>query len=169
MASADYDTDILLWSEKQALCIRTMAGRVRGLPNEFDVANVAEEIESVGRSELRAAQSLLQNLFEHLIKSAAHADASPLQRGWFEELLRFRRQFIQALSPSMMQRLDVDAIWRSAVLDARATMDKFGERLPALPPSSPFLLQDMRDEQFDLAAAIDTLRLELASPEPSTD
>jgi hypothetical protein len=46
-----YDEDILLWSEQQADVIRRLARTRRDLPNELDVENVAEEIESVGRSE----------------------------------------------------------------------------------------------------------------------
>ena len=47
-----YDEDILVWSEQQAAALRSMASR-RDLPNELDLANVIEEIEDVGRSELQ--------------------------------------------------------------------------------------------------------------------
>lgn len=63
-----YDDDILLWSEQQAAAIRRLAPTRRDLPNELDIENVAEEIESVGRSELAAVESHLQLIFVHLIK-----------------------------------------------------------------------------------------------------
>jgi hypothetical protein len=52
------DEDILLWSEHQAELLRRLAA---GEPvNErLDWANIIEEVESVGRSDLRAVQSLL--------------------------------------------------------------------------------------------------------------
>ena len=49
-----YDEDILVWSEQQAAALRSLATR-HDLPNELDLANVVEEIEDVGRSDLHAA------------------------------------------------------------------------------------------------------------------
>jgi Domain of unknown function DUF29 len=51
------DDDILLWSEQQAAAIRKLGTSRRDLPNEFDIENVADEIESVGRSELAASRA----------------------------------------------------------------------------------------------------------------
>jgi hypothetical protein len=64
-----YDEDILLWSEQQAEAIRAL-GRRRDLPNAFDAENVAEEIESVGRSERAAVKSQIRSIFLHLMKLA---------------------------------------------------------------------------------------------------
>ena len=52
-----YDDDILLWSERQAELLRRVAG---GEPvNERpDWANIIEEVESVGREQLHAVESL---------------------------------------------------------------------------------------------------------------
>ena len=65
-----YDDDILLWSEQQAAAIRRLRETARGLPNELDIENVAEEIESVGRSELAAVESYIELILLHLIKLA---------------------------------------------------------------------------------------------------
>jgi hypothetical protein len=54
-----YDEDILLWSERQADVIRRLGRAGSIVPNDLDIENVAEEIESVGRSELAAVRSLL--------------------------------------------------------------------------------------------------------------
>ena len=43
--TALYDEDILLWSERQAEIVRRLGRTRRDLPNEFDIENVAEEIE----------------------------------------------------------------------------------------------------------------------------
>ena len=58
-----YDEDILLWSEQQGAAIRKLGATTRHLPNELDIENVAEEIESVGRSELAAVKSYLRLIF----------------------------------------------------------------------------------------------------------
>lgn len=55
MPGSLYDEDILAWSEQQAALLRDLA-RHRDLPNALDLENVAEEIESVGRDELRATK-----------------------------------------------------------------------------------------------------------------
>ena len=58
MSDTLYDTDVLSWSEQQAELLRRAARgeRVNGL----DWPNLIEEIEAVGRSEVRAVVSLLE-------------------------------------------------------------------------------------------------------------
>jgi len=51
-----YDDDIVTWAEEQAAALRALGTR-SDLSNAVDWANVAEEIESVGRSHLRACSS----------------------------------------------------------------------------------------------------------------
>ena len=64
----DYDTDILLWSKRQASLLRQHAAAIR--PNEapIDWPNIIEEIESVGRSERSALASHVRTVIEHLAK-----------------------------------------------------------------------------------------------------
>ena len=56
---SDYDTDILLWSERQAELLRRRAAGELVNDTELDWSNIAEEIEGVGRSQLHAVKSLL--------------------------------------------------------------------------------------------------------------
>ena len=65
-----YDEDILVWSERQAAALRSLASR-RDLPNELDLANVIEEIEDVGRSEFHTVESLIENILAHLVLLSA--------------------------------------------------------------------------------------------------
>jgi hypothetical protein len=53
-----YDTDILLWSERQAELLRRSAAGERVNDGELDWPNIVEEIADVGRSELRSCRSL---------------------------------------------------------------------------------------------------------------
>ena len=57
-----YETDFYAWANQQAELLR--AGRL----SEADLANIAEEIESMGRSEKRELVSRLQVLVLHLLK-----------------------------------------------------------------------------------------------------
>ena len=43
-----YDDDILLWSEQRAAVIRWLGQTLGIAPDDLDIENVAEEIESVG-------------------------------------------------------------------------------------------------------------------------
>jgi hypothetical protein len=52
-----YDTDILEWSDHQAALLRRVAAGER--VNEVDWPNIIEEVESVGREQLHAVESLL--------------------------------------------------------------------------------------------------------------
>jgi len=81
---------------------------------ELDWPNIAEEIEDVGRSELRSCRSLLRQALRHLLK----AEAWPLSRDaptWRADAIDFRRQARDAFTPSIRQKIDVDALYREAL------------------------------------------------------
>ncbi|MCW5696384.1 MAG: DUF29 domain-containing protein [Bauldia sp.] len=60
--AAGYDEDFAAWSSDQARRLRALR------PAEIDWENVAEEIESLGRSDKRAIGSDLMVVLEHLLK-----------------------------------------------------------------------------------------------------
>jgi hypothetical protein len=57
-----YDSDFYAWANQQAALLR--AGRLA----EADIENIAEEIESMGRSEKRELVSRLTIVLQHLLK-----------------------------------------------------------------------------------------------------
>lgn len=73
-ATSDHERDFIGWTESQAGILRAMPAGAMGL----DTQNLAEEIEDLGRSEIRAASSLLRQLLVHLLKLAVqpHLDAA---------------------------------------------------------------------------------------------
>ena len=124
---ADYDTDILEWSERQATLLRRRAAGEPVNEADLDWPNIAEEIEDVGRSELRSCRSLLRQALRHLLK----AEAWPLSRDaptWRADAVDFRRQARDAFTPSMRQRIDVASLYADALASLPETMD-------GLPPS----------------------------------
>src|SRR5437588_2828458 len=62
MNKIGYDVDFYGWANEQAALLR------EGRLNEADIANIAEEIESMGRSEKRELVSRLAVLLTHLLK-----------------------------------------------------------------------------------------------------
>jgi len=62
MLNSLYERDFYAWANEQASLLR--AGRL----SEADLANIAEEIESIGRSEKRELANRLRVLLTHLLK-----------------------------------------------------------------------------------------------------
>ncbi len=116
-----YDDDVLLWSERQAALLRRIAA---GEPvNERpDWPNIIEEVESVGRSDLRAVESLLLQALVHRLKAEAWP-LSPTVPGWQAEARLFRAQARRAFAPSMRQRLDVPGLYADALRALPETLD----------------------------------------------
>ena len=57
-----YDQDFYLWTQEQAALVR--AGKV----HELDLDNVAEELESLGKSQWHALENRLAALVRYLLK-----------------------------------------------------------------------------------------------------
>ncbi len=114
--SSLYDTDILIWSERQAAALRSLTVR-RELPNELDLANVIEEIEDVGRREINAATSYVRLILGHVVKGWADP-RSRAMRHWAAEVGNWRNELLQHITPSMRGRIDMDLTWRRALRQA---------------------------------------------------
>ena len=96
---SEYDTDILTWSERQAVLLRRV-GAGEQVNDQVDWKNIAEEVESVGRSQLAQVKSLLVQALAHMLK----AEAWPLSREvphWRAEALGFRGDAADIFTPSM--------------------------------------------------------------------
>lgn len=91
-----YDSDLVLWSERQAEALRRRA------QNEIDWDNVAEEIESLGRNDRRDLESRIQTVLDHLIRLQASPATEP-RRGWQRTLIVQRDAISKILkeSPSL--------------------------------------------------------------------
>ena len=150
-----YDQDILLWSEQQAEVIRRLGRMGRDLPNELDVENVAEEIESVGRSELAAVKSHIRLICLHLIKLVIEEGSEAVPH-WQGEILAFHAEMIERYAPSMRQRIDLNAVWRSACEQSMLVYEK--AQSGALPANCPFTLDDLLGEHVDVVALVERLR-----------
>ena len=135
-----YDTDILLWSERQAELLRRRAA------NALDWDNLVEEVEAVGRSELHAVQS-------HLILALLHdlkAEAWPLSRDvehWRAEARGHRDDARRHYTPSMAQRIDVGKLYRQARHRMPTTLD--GTLPLPVPDACPVSLAEMLDEDTE--------------------
>jgi hypothetical protein len=119
---SEYDADILAWSERQGELLRRRAAGELVNEAELDWPNIAEEVKSVGRSQLSAVQSLLRQALIHMLK----AEAWPLSREvphWRAEARRFRDDAAEAFSPSMRQRINLARLYTQALRATPETID----------------------------------------------
>jgi len=138
---SDYDTDILTWSERQAELLRRV-GAGEAVNAQVDWDNVAEEVESVGRSQLASVKSLLIQALAHMLK----AEAWPLSREvphWRGEALRFRIDAADVFAPSMHQRIDVADLYAKALRILPEAID--GQPPLPVPQECPVTLDKLLD------------------------
>lgn len=105
--SADlYERDFVAWTEEQAARIRAAAGTHPNLLIDWD--RVAEEIESLGKSDARELQSRLTTIIEHLLK-LQHSPAEEPRGGWMGTVIRERTaaENLMEESPSLRAKLGV--------------------------------------------------------------
>jgi hypothetical protein len=143
-----YERDILAWSDQQADLIRRLARGER--VNNVDWTNIAEEIESVGRSDWHALESFLTQLMVHLLKLHAWPDSDAAMH-WRGEVEAFQQEAERRFAPSMRQRIDIPALYAKAVRQVRA----LDPSIPA-PADCPWtldnLLQDEREPMLERLA-----------------
>ena len=137
-----YDTDILGWSERQAELLRRLAAGER-VNDQIDWENVAEEVESVGRSELHRTESLLTQALRHRLKIMAWPGSSEVSH-WQEEATLFQMDAARAFQESMRQRLDMALIYRRARHRFPQQID--GQAPLPLPDVCPVMLDELLSE-----------------------
>lgn len=89
-----YDADLVLWAEDQARALRDAAQARTNLPIDWE--NVAEEIESLGRSQARELASRIGVILVHLMKLQASPAAQP-RAGWRETIIEQRNEIERLL------------------------------------------------------------------------
>ncbi|PTM41223.1 DUF29 domain-containing protein [Bosea sp. 124] len=152
-----YEDDIVTWAEQQAQAIRDLVRSRPELSNTIDWENIAEEIETLGRSEWKAVASKLRVALEHMLK--AYCDPNALScRVWEGETNRALVEAREDFRPSMRQYLDMQAIWSSAFRFATDSLRPYGVRIPpGLPKESPFGLDELLNDRFAYQNGLETL------------
>ena len=100
-----YDEDFYAWTQHQAALLR----RLPPARNELDFEHIAEEIEDLGCSDLRAARSLCQYIIEHLLK-LEFSGLEELADHWRDEIVGWRVQLEQILTRSIEAKLTCEII-----------------------------------------------------------
>jgi Domain of unknown function DUF29 len=136
-----YDADYVAWLEEQVAHLR--AGRLAAL----DVDNVADELESLMKSERRELRSRLEVLILHLLKW----DHQPEQRSnrWRATVAEQRRRIRDLLvdSPSLKQEVDLicEAVHADAVQGV-AIETSLSES--AFPATLPYTVEEIFEREL---------------------
>jgi hypothetical protein len=110
-----YERDLVLWAEDQARALR-QAGQTRtNLPIDWE--NVAEEIESLGKSQGRELASRIGVILVHLMKLQATPTPEP-RAGWRETIIAQRNEIRRLIDDSPSLRQTVDGIIAKEMLGA---------------------------------------------------
>jgi hypothetical protein len=130
MAKPLYDTDFYTWTQQQAALLR------EGKVHDLDLANLAEEIESLGKSDRRALEHQLERLMMHLLKwryqpgrrSRSWRGSIWTARRAIQRLLRDNPSFWQHV-PRMLQE-DYAGVRKEASAETSLPLATFPEGCP---------------------------------------
>ena len=138
--SDQYEDDIVLWADRQATLLRRHAATARPNADAPDWPNIIEEIESVGREQLHAVQSLLMRAMVHHLKAQAWPASREVPH-WLAEARLFQADAADRFVPSMRQRIDLDRAYRLALRGLPDTID--GVPPGPVPDTCPFTLDGL--------------------------
>jgi Domain of unknown function DUF29 len=136
-----YDTDYVAWLAEQVAHLR--AGRFAAL----DVENLAEELESLMKSERRQLENRLEVLIHHLLKW----DYQPDQRAnrWRATVQEQRTRIRRLLQDSPSLKREIELMCRDVYPDAvrAATIEtRLGES--AFPASLPYTVEQIFEREL---------------------
>lgn len=97
-----YEQDFYAWAIRNAELLR------QGRLSEVDAANIAEELEDMGRSSRRALSSRLEVLLAHLLKWSVQRDLRAIHLNSWRATIKEQRRMVAGLlveNPSFKQDL----------------------------------------------------------------
>jgi hypothetical protein len=144
MSDTLYDTDFYEWTQEQSRRLRKAASERINVPIDWE--NVAEEIESLGKSNVSSARSHVARIIEHLLK-LEHSPAAPPRTDWEHSVTLHRSEVAMLLedSPSIRAHVvnSLEKAWVSGRRFARAGLRQVAEE--DLPGACPYAIEQVLD------------------------
>ena len=138
---ATYDADVVVWAEEQAAHIRARRW------DQLDIEHLADEIDDVGRSEIRELTRRFARLLAQWLKWVHQPDR---RSGRWERALREQRKqavrklgAVPSLTPLLSDPDWIGDVWGDAVIDAIKETD-----LDVFPEHCPWRLYDLLDPEW---------------------
>ena len=144
-----YREDFYAWTRDQADALRRLA---ETRPNsEIDWANLIEEVEDLGKADLRAVESQLRRVIEHCLK-LAHSRAEEPRRGWLNSIDDARAEISDRMTASLRADAEprLDHLYRQVLRRVRRDLEAYGEAeaAAALPERCPFGFDQLVDPDW---------------------
>jgi hypothetical protein len=129
--NALYDEDFVRWTEEQAAALRraksSRPAGSRGSNLPLDWENLAEEIESLGRSDRRELRSQITRVLRHLLKLEVSPAAEP-RAGWRATIREARSEIEGLLEDSPSLRREAEALIKKQIrAAAELAVDDLGQ------------------------------------------
>ena len=141
--TALYEQDLYAW------CLTTAALIRNGKWHEVDVNAVAEELESVGRSQKRELESRLHVLVMHLLKWRYQPAGRQEGHSWRSTIRTQRRELRLLLRDNPSLRPQVAMVINEGYWEARAeALDETELPDTALPQTCPWTAEQVFDNDF---------------------
>jgi len=138
-----YERDFYAWTQTTADLIR--AGKWYDLDREA----LAEEVESLGRSEHRELEHRLDGLLMHLLKWRYQPSGRHTGHSWRSTIREHRRQLTRILRDSPSLRPRVATVLTASYANARSdASDETGLPLATFPEACPWTVEQILDEDF---------------------
>jgi hypothetical protein len=140
---SQYDEDFYAWTQTQAARLRQEKA------SDLDYANLAEEIESLGKRDRRELRRHLERLMQHLLKWRYQSETRQHGHSWQRTIREQRRQLGLLLddSPSLCREvpLFIDAGYPRAREQA---LSETGLPEAMMPHACPWTFTQILDETF---------------------
>jgi hypothetical protein len=134
-----YQTDYYAWTKQQAAELRKLAAARAN--TTLDLENLAEEVESLGRSDLATVRSQLRRIIEHLLK-LEHSPAAEPRFGWRESVIEARDVIPDVITATLRREVEAELAntYQQGRRKAEAALRRHGEReaAHALPADCPY-------------------------------
>jgi hypothetical protein len=142
-----YDEDFAAWSDHQAALLRRMGAGER-VNNQVDWENVAEEIETLGRSDRREIRNRLTVICEHLLKWAYQPEQQ--SGSWRSSVIEARQQIASLIeeSPSLKGYPATMLTGRHGAYVHGRAKAAASTGLVGLPETCPWSIAQLLDDEF---------------------
>lgn len=141
MSTELYDRDFYQWALKNAELMR------QGKLSEIDVENIAEELESMGKSQKREFVSRLRALLMHLLKWQYQPDRKG--ESWKKTIIEQRDELILLIedSPSLKHVVE-ESVDKAYCLALDSFENETGISKKNLPASCSYSFEQLMDKHF---------------------
>jgi hypothetical protein len=144
-----YQTDYYAWTKQQAAALREMAAA--RVDSRLDFENLAEEVESLGRSDLNTVRSQVRRIIEHLLKLEYSPSSEP-RLDWRDSVAQARDEIEDHITPSMFPEIaaDLEKLFGRGRRAAASGLIKHGERAAAsaLPTACRYSFRQILDQDW---------------------